>query len=39
MSAHELTLPALFESSVERFADNILVLENRDGAWRGTTYR
>jgi long-chain acyl-CoA synthetase len=39
MSAHELTLPALFEASVERFADNTLVLENRDGAWRGTTYR
>ena len=34
-----LTLPALFEASVERFADNVLVKEKRDGAWQDTTYR
>jgi long-chain acyl-CoA synthetase len=33
-----LTLPALFEDSVERFAVNTLVLEKRDGAWQATTY-
>lgn len=33
-----LTLPALFEASVERFAGNTLVLEKREGAWQGTTY-
>ncbi|HXY18804.1 MAG TPA: AMP-binding protein [Gemmatimonadales bacterium] len=33
-----LTLPELFEASVERFADNTLVLEKRDGTWRGTSY-
>ena len=33
-----LTLPALFEASVERFAGNALVLEKRDGAWQGTSY-
>jgi len=32
------TLPALFEHSVERFAENVLILERREGAWRGTTY-
>jgi long-chain acyl-CoA synthetase len=36
--ARALTLPALFEASVERFAGNILVWEKRDGAWQGTTY-
>jgi long-chain acyl-CoA synthetase len=38
-STRPLTLPALFEASVERFADNVLVREKRDGAWQGTTYR
>jgi long-chain acyl-CoA synthetase len=33
-----LTLPALFEDSVARFAANTLVLEKRDGAWQGTSY-
>jgi long-chain acyl-CoA synthetase len=36
--ARDLTLPALFEDSVGRFATNTLVLEKRDGAWQGTTY-
>ena len=43
MSTHEAdhpaTLPALFEASVERFADNVLVRERRDGTWQDTTYR
>ena len=34
-----LTLPALFEASVERFADNVLVREKRGGTWQVTTYR
>ena len=34
----KLTLPALFEDSVERFAGNTLVLEKREGAWQSTTY-
>ena len=38
-TAHPLTLPALFEASVERFADNVLVREKKNGAWQGTTYR
>ena len=38
-SAQPRTLPALFESAVERFADNVLVREKHDGAWQGTTYR
>jgi long-chain acyl-CoA synthetase len=33
-----LTLPALFEQSVTRFAANTLVLEKHDGVWAGTTY-
>ena len=33
------TLPALFEASVDRFADQILVYEKHDGAWRGTNVR
>ena len=33
-----LTLPALFEDVVTRFAGHTLVLEKQDGAWRGTTY-
>jgi long-chain acyl-CoA synthetase len=36
--AGPLTLPALFEDAVERFAGNALVLEKRDGAWQATTY-
>ena len=38
-SPHPLTLPALFEASVERFADNVLVREKHDGTWQDTTYR
>jgi long-chain acyl-CoA synthetase len=38
-SSRPLTLPALFEAAVERFADNVFVREKRDGAWQGTTYR
>ena len=38
-SKRPLTLPALFEASVERFAENILVRERREGTWQGTTYR
>lgn len=38
-SPHPLTLPALFEASVERFAGNVLVREKHDGAWQETTYR
>ncbi len=33
------TLPALFEASVERFAENVLFREKADGAWRDYTYR
>jgi len=36
---HPATLPALFEASVERFADNVLVREKHDGTWDDTTYR
>lgn len=32
------TLPALFERSVERFSQNTMVLEKRDGAYRKRTY-
>ncbi|HVO33932.1 MAG TPA: AMP-binding protein, partial [Gemmatimonadales bacterium] len=38
-TSHPLTLPALFEASVERFADSALVRENRDGTWQETSYR
>jgi len=38
-SSRPLTLPALFEASVARFADNVVVREKRDGTWQGTTYR
>ena len=38
MSTHALTLPALFETSVERFASSVLVREKREGAWQDTTY-
>ncbi len=38
-SPHPRTLPALFEAATERFADNVLILEKRNGEWRGTTYR
>ena len=38
-SPHPLTLPALFEAGVERFADNVLVREKHDGIWQDTTYR
>jgi len=34
-----VTIPALFEASVERFADSVLVREKKDGAWQDTTYR
>jgi long-chain acyl-CoA synthetase len=37
-SARPQTLPALFESSVERFASSTLVREKRDGVWQDTTY-
>ena len=38
-SPHPVTIPALFEASVERFADSVLVREKKDGAWQDTTYR
>ena len=33
-----VTIPMLFEASVERFADNVLVRERHDGTWQDTTY-
>jgi long-chain acyl-CoA synthetase len=33
------TLPALFERSVERFAENTMVLAKRDAGYEGRTYR
>jgi long-chain acyl-CoA synthetase len=33
-----LTLPALFESSVERFRENVLIWQKRDGAYAPVTY-
>jgi long-chain acyl-CoA synthetase len=39
MTAKPQTLPALFESSVDRFAEHVLVYEKRGGAWQGTTYQ
>ena len=38
-SPHPVTLPALFEASVERFGDNVLIREKKDGTWQDTTYR
>lgn len=38
MSTHALTLPALFEASVERFASNVLIREKREGTWQDTTF-
>jgi len=38
MNTKPLTLPALFEASVESFASNVLVRERRDGTWQDTTY-
>jgi long-chain acyl-CoA synthetase len=38
MSTHALTLPALFEASVERFASNVMVREKREGTWQDTTF-
>jgi len=32
------TLPALFESCVERFASNVLVREKKGGTWQDTTF-
>ena len=37
--ATQRTLPWLFESNVERYADNVQIWEKQDGAYRGTTYR
>ena len=36
--ARPMTLPALFEASVERFSDNVLVREKADGVWQNSTY-
>jgi long-chain acyl-CoA synthetase len=33
------TLPSLFESSVERFGNNIQIWEKREDTYQGTTYR
>jgi len=38
MSRQPLTLPALFETSVERFAPNVLIREKREGTWQDTTF-
>jgi len=38
MNPKPQTLPALFESSVDRFAEHVLVYEKQGGAWQGTTY-
>ena len=38
MNATPQTLPALFESSVERYSAQVLVYEKQGGAWQGTTY-
>ena len=38
MSTHALTLPALFEASVERFASNVLIREKHEGTWQDTTF-
>jgi long-chain acyl-CoA synthetase len=34
----EKTLPGLFEESVKKFPDNILIWENKTGRYEGTTY-
>ena len=38
MNPKPLTLPALFEYSVDRFAEHVLVYEKQGGSWQGTTY-
>jgi len=38
MAAQPLTLPALFETAVERFAGSVMFREKRDGRWTDTTY-
>jgi long-chain acyl-CoA synthetase len=35
----ERTLPQLFEDSVSKYSDNILMWEKKGGSYRGTTYR
>ncbi len=39
MSERPGTIPQLFEQSAERFGDNILLWEKREGAYRSSTYR
>jgi len=38
MATIERTLPALFEESVRKYADNVFLWEKRDEAFKGTTY-
>jgi long-chain acyl-CoA synthetase len=33
------TIPHLFETSVQKFSDRILIWEKKEGAYKGTTYR
>lgn len=35
---HPRTLPALFESAVQRFTDDVMFREKRDGTWRESSY-
>ncbi|MEE9431993.1 MAG: AMP-binding protein [Melioribacteraceae bacterium] len=35
----KFTLPMLFENSVEKYPNNILMLEKHDGKYEGTTYK
>ncbi len=35
----ELTLPMLFEESVKKYPNNILMMEKRDGKYESTTYK
>ena len=35
----ERTLPQLFEESVQKFPDNVLMWEKKDGKYQGITYR
>jgi long-chain acyl-CoA synthetase len=33
------TIPQLFEESVARFPDNVMMWEKKEGAYKGSTYR
>jgi long-chain acyl-CoA synthetase len=34
-----LTIPSMFEQSVQTYPDNVMMMEKRDGAYRNSTYR